>query len=74
VAGREGKRGECQTRLGLVWRETGAVRNARPSRVQAASTRKRAKWSKDAKPLLHLHLHSSVDCWFSVQIVVDVIS
>jgi formylglycine-generating enzyme required for sulfatase activity len=24
VAGREGKRGECQTLLGLVWRETGA--------------------------------------------------
>jgi hypothetical protein len=32
--------------LGLVWRETGAVRNARPSRGQAASTRKRAKWGK----------------------------
>jgi hypothetical protein len=32
VIGREGKRGECQTGLGLVWRETGAVRNARPSR------------------------------------------
>jgi hypothetical protein len=46
VAGREGKRGECQTRLGLVWRETGAVRNARPSRGQAASTRKRAQWDK----------------------------
>jgi hypothetical protein len=28
--------------LGLVWRETGAVRNARPSRGQAASTRKEA--------------------------------
>jgi hypothetical protein len=26
--------------LGFVWRETGAVRNARPSRGQAASTRK----------------------------------
>jgi hypothetical protein len=37
VAGREGKRGECQTGLGLVWRETGAVRNARPSRGQAAA-------------------------------------
>jgi len=46
VAGREGKRGECQTGLGLVWRETGAVRNACPSRGQAASTRKRAKWEK----------------------------
>jgi len=46
VAGREGKRGECQTRLGLVWRETGAVRNARPSRGRAASTRKRAQWDK----------------------------
>jgi len=37
VAGREGKRGECQTGLVLVWRETGAVRNARPSRGQAAA-------------------------------------
>jgi len=36
VAGREGKRGECQTGLVYVWRETGAVRNARPSRGQAA--------------------------------------
>ena len=33
---------------GLVWRETGAVRNARPSRGQAASTRKRTKWEKTA--------------------------
>jgi hypothetical protein len=32
--------------LGLVWRETGAVRNARPSRGQAAPTRKRAQWDK----------------------------
>jgi len=47
VAGREGKRGECQTQLGFVWRETGAVRNARLSRGQAAPTRKRAKWKKD---------------------------
>jgi len=31
-----------------VWRETGAVRDARPSRGQAASTRKRAKWKKMA--------------------------
>jgi hypothetical protein len=28
--------------FGLVWRQTGAVRNARPSRGQAASSRKRA--------------------------------
>ena len=42
MAGREGERGECQTRLVYVWRETGAVRNARPSRGQAASTRKEA--------------------------------
>jgi len=49
VAGREGKRGECQTWLGLVWRETGAVRNARPSRGQAASTRKRTQWKEDAQ-------------------------
>jgi hypothetical protein len=48
VAGREGKRGSCQTRLGLVWRETGAVRSARPSRGQAASTRKRTQWKKMA--------------------------
>ena len=32
-----------------VWRETGAVRNARPSRGQAASTRTEAKWDKIAK-------------------------
>jgi len=37
VAGREGKRGECQTGLVLVWRETGAVRNDRPSRGQAGA-------------------------------------
>ena len=50
------------------------VRNARPSRGQGASTRKRAEWSKGAKPLLHLCLHSSVNCGFSLEIVVDVIS
>ncbi len=50
MAGREGKRGECQTGLGLVWREIGAVRNARPSRGQAASARRRAKWKEDAQP------------------------
>ena len=33
-------------RVGYVWRETGAVRNARPSRGQAASTRKRAQWER----------------------------
>jgi hypothetical protein len=49
VAGRERKRGSCQTRLGLVWRATDAVRNARPSRGQAASTRRRAQWLEDAK-------------------------
>jgi hypothetical protein len=47
VAGREGKRGECQTRLGLVWRETGAVRNARPSRGQAATARGGRSGEKD---------------------------
>ena len=46
MAGREGKRGECQTGLVFVWRETGAVRNACPSRGQAASTRKKAKWNE----------------------------
>jgi hypothetical protein len=40
------KRGECQTLLIFVWRETGAVRNARASRGQAASTRKRAQWKE----------------------------
>jgi len=51
MAGREGKRGECQTRLGSVWRESGAVRNARPGRGQAASTRKRAQWNKSRSHL-----------------------
>ena len=32
-----------------VWRETGAVRNARPSRGQAAPTRKRRSGIEDAK-------------------------
>jgi hypothetical protein len=51
VAGREGKRGECQDRSWfLVWRETGAVRNARRSRGQAASTRNRTQWREDAEP------------------------
>ena len=40
----------AKVRLGLVWRETGAVRNARPNRSLAASTRKRTKCKKDAKP------------------------
>jgi len=30
----------------MVWRETGAVRNVRPSRGQAASTRKRTQWER----------------------------
>lgn len=34
MAGREGKRGECQTRWGLVWRESGAVRSACLSRAK----------------------------------------
>jgi hypothetical protein len=47
----------------------------RPSEPRpAASTRRRAEWSKGAKPLLHLWLHSSVNCGFSLEIVVDVIS
>jgi hypothetical protein len=50
VAGRERKRGECQTFLLYVWRETGAVRSARPSRGQAASTRRRPKCEKMAQP------------------------
>jgi hypothetical protein len=51
VAGRERKRGECQTRLGLVWRETGAVRNGRRSRGQAASTQKGRKWGERRRSL-----------------------
>ena len=38
--------------LELVWRETGAVRNARPSRGQAASTRKGAEVRKDGVAFL----------------------
>jgi hypothetical protein len=49
VAGREGERGECQTGLGVVWREIGAVRSARPSRSQAASTWNRRSGEGDAK-------------------------
>jgi hypothetical protein len=56
VAGREERRGECQTRLGLVWRETGAVRNARPSRGQAAAQPKEDAVDKDAQP-------SGQYCW-----------
>ncbi len=52
MAGREGKRGECQTRLGLVWRETGAVRNARPSRGQAAAHPEEGEVEKDGAALL----------------------
>ena len=33
---------------GLVWRETGAVRNARASRGQAAYARKRRSGEKDS--------------------------
>jgi len=51
VAGREGRRGECQTGLGFVWHETGALRNARPSRGQAASTRSRRKCRKRRRSL-----------------------
>jgi len=36
----------------MVWRETGAGRNARPSRGQAAPTRKSAQWKEAAKPPL----------------------
>jgi len=45
VAGREGKRGECQTGLGLVWREMRRSPKRPPPRP-AASTRKRAEWKK----------------------------
>ena len=51
MAGREGRRGECQTGLGFVWHETGALRNARPSRGQAASTRSRRKCRKRQRSL-----------------------
>jgi hypothetical protein len=43
-------RGECQTQLGLVWRETGAVRNARPSRGQSGVHQEEAQWGKEAEP------------------------
>ena len=36
----------AKVRLGSVWRETGAVRNARPSRGQAAYSRKGTKWNQ----------------------------
>jgi len=55
VAGREERRGECQTRLGFVWRETGAVRNARPSRGQAASHPEEGEVGKDG-PAFRLRL------------------
>ena len=34
----------------LVWRKTGAVRNARPSRGQAAVHPEEVQWKKGAKP------------------------
>ena len=37
MAGREWRRGECQTRLGLVWREAGASARAT---VRAAAKRR----------------------------------
>jgi hypothetical protein len=40
----------AKVRLGLVWRETGAVRSGRPSRGQAASARKKRSGGKGAKP------------------------
>jgi hypothetical protein len=49
--------------LGLVWRETGAVRNARPSRGQAASTRTEAKWNKIAKPTRSFGLYWEQNKW-----------
>jgi len=54
VAGRERERGECQTRLVYVWRETGAFRSARPSRGRAAPTRRRTQWLEAAQPTLLL--------------------
>ncbi len=39
--------------LAYVWRETGAVRNARPSRGQAAAHPEHAQWDEDAKSLVH---------------------
>jgi len=46
VAGRERRRGSCQTWMGLVWRATGAVRNARPSRVPSGVHPEEAEWGK----------------------------
>jgi hypothetical protein len=34
----------------MVWRETGAVRNARPSRGQAAAHPEETEWKESAKP------------------------
>ena len=64
MAGREGKRGECQTGLVYVWRETGAVRNARPSRGQAASTRKRAQWKESWRSL------RCIGSWFFCRLLI----
>jgi hypothetical protein len=56
VAGREGKRGECQTLLIRVWRESGTVRNARPKRPSeprpSGVHREAAQWNKGAEPLV----------------------
>jgi len=41
----------AKVRLGFVWREAGAVRNARPNRGQAAPTWKRPKWGERRRSL-----------------------
>src|SRR5450759_779190 len=48
----------------MVWRETGAVRNARRSRGQAASTRKRMQWITVAKPQLRWLVESHINYSF----------
>jgi hypothetical protein len=67
VAGREGKRGECQTRLVYVWRETGAVRNARPSRGQAATHPEEGGVGKDGVAFrlrtLEVYAVDGLACW-----------
>jgi len=70
VAGREGERGECETRLGSVWRETGAIRNARPSRGQAAPTRKTRSGTK-ARSHLCLRLEEFSE-WLERSVGLDV--
>jgi energy-coupling factor transporter transmembrane protein EcfT len=55
----------------MVWRETGAVRNARPSRGQAASTRRRTQWRKRREASAALVLAFFCKLWILLGIAVD---